>query len=63
MAKVKLCFVLLRTALLKRRHTAGLIREQMWYGENGMERLRTVKEPKQAIPTFAETIALLMEVS
>ncbi|KAF9809831.1 hypothetical protein IEO21_07231 [Rhodonia placenta] len=39
----------------------GLIREQMWYGENGMERLRTVKEPKQAIPTFAETIALLME--
>jgi hypothetical protein len=27
-----------------------------------MEHVRTVKEPKQAIPTFAETIALLMLV-
>ncbi|OCH94290.1 PLC-like phosphodiesterase [Obba rivulosa] len=40
----------------------GLIREKMWYGPGGIEHLRTVKEPKQAIPTFAETIALLMKV-
>ncbi|EMD40535.1 hypothetical protein CERSUDRAFT_91264 [Gelatoporia subvermispora B] len=39
----------------------GFIREKNWYGPNGMEHLRTVKEPKQAIPTFAETIALLMK--
>lgn len=27
-----------------------------------MEHLRTVKEPKQPIPTFVETVALLMKV-
>ncbi|KDQ25386.1 hypothetical protein PLEOSDRAFT_1090027 [Pleurotus ostreatus PC15] len=26
-----------------------------------MEHVRTVKEPKQSIPTFAETVALLMQ--
>ena len=41
----------------------GLIREQNWHGENGMEHLRTVKKPEQSIPTFAETVALLMKVS
>ncbi|KAF8843114.1 PLC-like phosphodiesterase [Paxillus ammoniavirescens] len=39
----------------------GLIRERNWYGQDGMEHLRTIKEPRQAIPTFAETIALLMK--
>lgn len=39
----------------------GLIREQSWYGENGMQHLRTVKTPKQSIPTFAETVTLLMK--
>lgn len=39
----------------------GLIREHNWYGPEGMEHLRTVKEPKQSIPTFAETVALLMK--
>ncbi|ESK89741.1 glycerophosphodiester phosphodiesterase [Moniliophthora roreri MCA 2997] len=38
----------------------GQIKERNWYGENGMEHVRTVKEPHQAIPTFAETVALLM---
>lgn len=28
-----------------------------------MEHLRTVKEPSQAIPTFTQTIELLMKVS
>lgn len=41
----------------------GLIRERSWYGEDGMQHLRTKKEPKQPIPTFAETVALLMRVS
>ncbi|KAH8118424.1 PLC-like phosphodiesterase [Phellopilus nigrolimitatus] len=39
----------------------GLIREKNWYGPDGMEHARTKKEPKQAIPTFAETVALLMK--
>ncbi|KAI0921195.1 hypothetical protein AcW2_006246 [Taiwanofungus camphoratus] len=39
----------------------GLIRERLWYGADGMEQLRTIKEPKQSIPTFAETVALLMK--
>ena len=41
---------------------AGLIREKNWSGPGGMEHARTKKEPKQAIPTFAETVALLMQV-
>ena len=40
----------------------GLIREQNWYGADGMEHLRTVKKPEQSIPTFAETVTLLMQV-
>ena len=40
----------------------GKIKEQNWYGPDGMEQLRTSKEPKQSIPTFAETVALLMKV-
>ncbi|KAG8693620.1 hypothetical protein FRC08_009000 [Ceratobasidium sp. 394] len=36
----------------------GLIREKNWVGD--MENTRTVREPKQAIPTFAETVELLM---
>ncbi|KAH9948787.1 PLC-like phosphodiesterase [Amylocystis lapponica] len=39
----------------------GLIREKQWYGQDGMEHLRTVKVPQQSIPTFAETVALLMK--
>ena len=41
----------------------GYIRERTWYGPNGIKHIRTVKEPKQAIPTFLETIDLLMKVS
>lgn len=41
---------------------SGLIREKNWYGFEGMEQARTKKEPKQAIPTFAETVELLMKV-
>ncbi|EMD37157.1 hypothetical protein CERSUDRAFT_115072 [Gelatoporia subvermispora B] len=39
----------------------GFIREKLWYGPEGMEQLRTTKEPRQSIPTFAETVALLMK--
>ncbi|TFK55429.1 PLC-like phosphodiesterase [Heliocybe sulcata] len=39
----------------------GLIREKYWYGPEGMEHVRTKKEPKQAVPTFPETIELLMK--
>jgi hypothetical protein len=41
---------------------SGLINEKDWYGENGMEHARTVKEPKQSIPTLLETLTLLMKV-
>ncbi|KAI0774560.1 PLC-like phosphodiesterase [Fomes fomentarius] len=39
----------------------GTIKEQKWYGPDGMEHLRTIAEPKQSIPTFAETVELLMK--
>ncbi|KAI0776163.1 PLC-like phosphodiesterase [Trametes elegans] len=39
----------------------GNIRDQNWYGPNGMEHLRTAKQPAQSIPTFAETVELLMK--
>ncbi|KAG1783022.1 PLC-like phosphodiesterase [Suillus placidus] len=42
-------------------HDPGLIRERNWYGKDGMEHLLTVKQPQQCIPTFAQTIALLMK--
>lgn len=38
----------------------GLIKERNWFGEDGMEHCRTLKEPKQPMPTFAQTIELLM---
>jgi len=41
-------------------NSKGQIRERQWYGADGMEHVRTTKEPHQAIPTFDETIALLM---
>jgi len=39
----------------------GIIREKKWFGEGGMEHVRTLKEPRQAIPTFAQTIEILMK--
>ncbi|TFY57454.1 hypothetical protein EVJ58_g7008 [Rhodofomes roseus] len=41
-------------------YSTGMIKEHKWYGPNGMQQLRTKKEPKQPIPTFDETIALFM---
>ena len=40
----------------------GEIKERLWYGPSGMQYVRTIKEPKQSIPTFEETIGLLMRV-
>ncbi|THH18212.1 hypothetical protein EW146_g2729, partial [Bondarzewia mesenterica] len=42
-------------------HDPSLIREKNWHGEDGMEHVRTTKQPKQSIPTFAETVSLLMK--
>jgi len=39
----------------------GLIRQRNWFGPDGIEHLRTVKEPSQPIPTFKQTLALLLE--
>ncbi|KAH7931333.1 PLC-like phosphodiesterase [Leucogyrophana mollusca] len=48
-------------ALERTTGSKGLIRERNWYGDDGMDKLLTLKEPKQAIPTFAETVTLLMK--
>ena len=42
--------------------STGTIRERNWFGKDGMEHVRTVKEPKQTIPTFSQTVELLMKV-
>jgi len=48
-------------ALERTTNSKGQIKERTWYGEDGMQHVRTIKEPIQSIPTFAETIALLMK--
>ncbi|KAH7887507.1 PLC-like phosphodiesterase [Phlebopus sp. FC_14] len=48
-------------ALERTTGSKGLIRERNWYGKDGMEHLLTIKKPQQSIPTFAETVALLMK--
>ena len=40
----------------------GLIRERNWYGADGMKNAKTKTTPQQSIPTFAETVDLLMKV-
>ncbi|KAG9317336.1 PLC-like phosphodiesterase [Chiua virens] len=47
-------------ALDRTMDSQGIIRERNWNGKDGMQHLRTKKEPKQPIPTFAETVVLLM---
>lgn len=39
----------------------AVIRESKWNGEHGIHQARTLKAPRQAIPTFAQTVELLME--
>jgi len=39
----------------------AIIRESHWNGDNGIHQARTIKAPRQAIPTFVETVALLMK--
>ncbi|KDR84085.1 hypothetical protein GALMADRAFT_236736 [Galerina marginata CBS 339.88] len=48
-------------ALDRTTDSKGQIKERTWYGADGMQHVRTIKEPKQSIPTFAETVALLMK--
>ncbi|KAF8212162.1 PLC-like phosphodiesterase [Mycena galopus ATCC 62051] len=40
----------------------GVIKDCNWYGPDGMQHARTKKEPAQSIPTFPETLSLLMKV-
>ncbi|KAL9713164.1 hypothetical protein Ac2012v2_004405 [Leucoagaricus gongylophorus] len=48
-------------ALDRTTDSTGLIKEREWYGEKGMQNVRTIKSPKQGIPTFRETVGLLMK--
>ena len=54
MTSPRLLAVLTRLSVL-----TGLIRERDWYGNDGMQHCRTIKEPWQAIPTYKDTIALM----
>ncbi|KAJ7172410.1 PLC-like phosphodiesterase, partial [Mycena filopes] len=49
-------------ALQRTTNFKGTIKDCNWYGVDGMEHARTKKEPKQSIPTFVETLSLLMKV-
>ncbi|XP_006456842.1 hypothetical protein AGABI2DRAFT_154321 [Agaricus bisporus var. bisporus H97] len=40
--------------------STGKIKDRNWYGPQGMEHVRTIREPRQPIPTFTQTIELLM---
>ncbi|KAF8638606.1 hypothetical protein AX17_002147 [Amanita inopinata Kibby_2008] len=48
-------------ALERTTDSTGQIKERNWHGQEGMQHVRTKKEPRQPIPTFLETIALLMQ--
>lgn len=48
---------------IETRPSTGQIKERNWFGKDGMQHVRTRKEPKQPIPTFAETVELLMKAS
>ncbi|KAF8345601.1 PLC-like phosphodiesterase [Amanita rubescens] len=48
-------------ALERTTDSTGQIKERNWFGDGGMQHVRTRKEPRQPIPTFAETIELLMK--
>lgn len=39
----------------------AVIRESHWHGDNGIHQARTRKSPVQAIPTFAQSVELLMK--
>jgi len=39
----------------------GLIRERNWFGADGMQHLRTLRQPCQPIPTFNQALQLLTE--
>ncbi|KAG9015562.1 hypothetical protein FRB94_000167 [Tulasnella sp. JGI-2019a] len=41
--------------------TKAIIRDSHWHGERGIHQARTIKTPRQAIPTFAQTVELLMQ--
>lgn len=40
----------------------AIIRDSKWDGEEGIHRARTIKTPHQPIPTFVQTVELLMKV-
>ncbi|KAJ3563203.1 hypothetical protein NP233_g9090 [Leucocoprinus birnbaumii] len=46
--------------LARTTNSTGLIKERNWFGEDGMQHVRTIKEPIQPIPLFSETVELLM---
>lgn len=53
---------MMRVDLTRTTNSTGKIKERNWHGEDGMQHIRTKKEPIQPIPTFIETVELLMRV-
>ncbi|EIM89051.1 PLC-like phosphodiesterase [Stereum hirsutum FP-91666 SS1] len=42
-------------------NSTGKVKERKWFGPDGMEHVRTTKQPAQSIPTFPEVVSLLMK--
>lgn len=49
------------TTLDRTTNSSGLLADRTYYGENGVEHVRTLEEPVQQIPTFEEVCTLLMK--
>lgn len=50
------------TMIMYADRSLGEIKERNWFGDDGMQHVRTTKEPIQPIPLFTETVELLMRV-
>ncbi|KAG8914799.1 hypothetical protein FRC00_010711 [Tulasnella sp. 408] len=56
------CSVMFHDPSLERTtNMKAIIRESNWHGDDGIHQARTRKSPVQAIPTFAQSIELLMK--
>ncbi|WFD34977.1 hypothetical protein MCUN1_001823 [Malassezia cuniculi] len=49
------------TTLDRTTNSSGPLAERTYYGENGVEHVRTLEEPVQQIPTFEQVCTLLMK--
>lgn len=41
---------------------SGVVADHYWYGQSGLEHVRTTQDPQQPLATFSELVALLVKV-